>query len=378
MIPIAYCIHGLSLGGAERHLLKVFKSIDRRRFQPMLFCLGSASSLHLLQELERLRVELVNIGLEGKHSWANLKRLLGMAVTMRRRHVKVVHGYLLEGNLVGVLMGRVAGVPVCIASKRSNAERFTTVQYWLSYLTNRLATKVTANSVAVRDFAVRVERCPRRKLAVVPNGTEIGTSTLSLAARAGLKTQWAIPQDAYVVGTVARFFWKKGYEHFLQMASLVLEKRPKVYFVAIGDGPLKGSMEETARQMGIAERVVFVGWQADAALKMQVFDLYVCPSIIEGMSNALLEAMANGLPVVATAVGGNLETVTEGITGLLVPPANPSAMADAVIKFVDDPVLGLRLGEAGRLLVASKYTTKAMIRRMEDLYDSLLAQKTLQ
>jgi glycosyltransferase involved in cell wall biosynthesis len=118
--------------------------------------------------------------------------------------------------------------------------------------------------------------------------------------------------------------------------------------------------------------MVFPGWESDVRSKLALFDVYVCSSIIEGMSNALLEAMAERLPVVATAVGGNRENVHEGVTGYLVPPADPAALADRILALARDPQLARRMGQAGRAAILKDYTVERMVARMEDLYTSLI------
>ena len=375
MISIAYCIHNLTMGGAERHLLQVFKELDRSRFHPVLICLGNSRNTLLYQEYESLGIEVIDLCLEGRlYAPLNLKKLLSMKKILARRNIKVVHGYLFEGNLVAALIGRLARVPVVIASKRS-FDRYTNLPLLTCRLGNHLADCVTANSESVSDFVQSVESCPKRKLVVIHNGVNgSGDNHYSERARQKLRQNWNIPADSFVVGTVARFFWKKGYEHFVQMASLVISVRPNTQFVTIGDGPLKPQMEKMAEDFGIAGHIRFLGWQPNADRLLGLFDLYVCPSLMEGMSNALLEAGARGLPMIATAVGGNKETVVHGQTGFLVPPKDPAAMAEAVTELMDNPILLKQMGKRAKESINSKYSTAVMVRKMEGLYDSLLNQ----
>ncbi len=378
MISIAYCIHNLNMGGAERHLLQVFKELDRSRFYPILICLGNSQNTLLYQEYKALGIEVMDLCLEGKlFAPLNLKKLLDMKKVLTLRNVKVIHGYLFEGNLVAALIGRLSRVPVVIVSKRS-FDHYKNLPLLACRLGNRLADRVTANSKAVSKFVRSVESCPKRKLIVIHNGVNgSGNTKHSERTLQTLRQKWNIPSDSFVVGTVARFFWKKGYEHFIRTASLVIGARANIHFVAIGDGPLRSEMEKMCGELGIAQHIRFLGWQHNADRLLGLFDIYVCASIIEGMSNALLEAGSLGVPMIATSVGGNMETVVHGQTGLLVPPKDPSAMAEAVIELIDNPILLKQMGQKAKENISSKYNAAGMVRKMEGLYDSLLKQHPL-
>ena len=153
--------------------------------------------------------------------------------------------------------------------------------------------------------------------------------------------------------------------------------RPEVEFVVVGDGPLRGELEAQAARLGLGPHLHLLGERSPVAALLRGFDVYVISSIIEGMPNALLEALALERPVVATRVGGIPEIVTHGESGLLVPPANPAAMADAILRLLDDPRLAASCGAAGRRTVETRYGLDAMAARFTALYEEMAAARGL-
>jgi len=328
----------------------------------------------LSEELQSLDVETVNIGFPNRGTNPkNLLKTLVAAAMLRRRKVKIVHGYLFEGNLMGSLAGRLAGIPIVIGSKRS-IDHYRRLPQLACRCATRLATRLTANSRSVLEFVNRHEPGSRGKIVVIPNGIDIPPPRNGSASDRTLRDKWQIPHEVPVVGTVARFFWKKNYPDFLDMAAKVSRKRPDTYFIAVGDGPQLPQMRRKANELGLKARMIFTGWQKQPEHLLRLFDIYVCASLVEGMSNAMLEAMAQNLPVVATAVGGNNEVVSQDESGYLVAPENPEALAVAVLSLIIDPKLCLCMGKAGRRKVCAQFTSQGMVRKLESLYEDLLFQ----
>ncbi len=376
-IPILYVIPHMSFGGAQKHLLEVLRLLDRQRFSPLLCCLTTdrEGSSHFLQRVRELDVPIIDAGVRSAsnslirpHTFLQMLRLARM---LRERRVQIVHSYLFHANWFGTITGRLAGVPVVIASKRS-LDVYTRIgERWACRLVNRLSNRVTVNALAVRDHVHQTEGCPLEKIVVIPNGID-PTRVNSKNGTGRTESLNSVPSGP-VVGTVGRLSWKKGQEDLLKAAALVLSRVPKACFLLVGGGPLQGELQSRARKLGIEDHVRFAGSVEDGAAVLSQMDIFVLPSHMEGMSNSLLEAMAAGKPIVATNVGGNPEVVVDGKTGLLVPPKNPKALARAILRLLANPGLARSLGEAGRVRVESEFTLEKMVARMEALYDRLLA-----
>lgn len=378
-IPVLYVIPRMSIGGAQRHLVQVLQGLDRRRFEPLLCCLATdrGDAHDLLGEVRALDVPVLDAGLRDAsnalvrpHTFRQMARIAG---ELRRRRVKIVHSYLFHANWFGTLAGRLAGVPALIVSKRSMDLYPRARERWACKLSNHLAHRVTAVAQAVGEHVHREEGCPRDKIVVIPNG--VNTEQFREMPAAPPAEVVAAGGSGKVFGTIARLVWKRGNEELVEAAALVARDEPSARLLVVGDGPMRPKLEQKVSESGLGETVRFLGAVPRAARLLPSFDVFVLSSVWEGMSNGLLEAMAAGRPVVATSVGGNTEVVVHGESGLLVPPRDPKAMADAVLRLLREPELARRMGEAASRRVQTEFSIPRMIRRMESLYDEMLAPR---
>ncbi len=369
-LRIDYFIDHLKVGGAQRHLLELFASLDRRRFALQVTVAKAEGPL--VAAVERLGIPVRSFGVGASLARpGTLARLVATARRLRAERVHVVHGYLYAGNLLGMLAGRLAGVPVLLASKRSLDRYPRRSQLLATRLANACADRILCNADEVARVVLAEERPDPAKITVIPNGIRIPQPPPPMERPAGL------PPGARVVGLVGRLGWKKAYPDLLEAAVRVRAARPEVEFVIIGDGPLRGEIASQAARLGLGPHLHLLGELSPVAPLLRGFDVFVISSIIEGMPNALLEALARERPVVATRVGGIPEIVAHGESGLLVPPADPPAMAEAILRLLDDPRLASAYGAAGRRTVEARYGLDAMAARFTALYEELAAARGL-
>ncbi len=374
-VPIAYFIDHLKVGGAQRHLVEILRRLDRQRFAPQVWTLRGEGEL--IQEAEQLAIPVRSFGLGPRLQDLRTVALLRRAAqTLRREHVQIVHTYLSFANIVGTLAAALARVPVLLVSKRSLDSYPKKFEAWSHWAINRFADKVVANADAVKDFVVKTEGCPADKIVVIPNG--VNDEFATNGSRGQERAAFGFKPDEQVVGTLGRLAWKKGQEYFLEAAAIVLRTEPRVTFALVGDGPLRSQLEEKTRELGIASQVKFLGQRLNSQAMISLFDIFVLPSVIEGMPNALLEAMALGKPVVVTEAGGNAEVVQHEGTGLVVPIRNAEAMAQAVIRLLRDKASAQRFADAARQSVRQHFSFRHTLQAMETLYEEMLAEKHVQ
>jgi glycosyltransferase involved in cell wall biosynthesis len=244
---------------------------------------------------------------------------------------------------------------------------------WVDRLLYRLSDRILVPSQASKRMVVEKEGIRARRISVVYNGVDPEVFA-PLHDRAEIRAELGIGAGEVVAGTVGRLSPEKGGVDLLirAMASLRAEY-PQVRLVVVGDGPLRPQLESMAGEVGLP--VIFTGTRTDVPRLLGAIDLFVLPSLLEAMPIALLEAMAMRLPVVATRVGGVPEIVRDGIDGLLVAPGSAAALHAAIGQLVGSPALRCRLGEAAQARVLSRFTIEGMVKRVEGIYDRLLAKK---
>lgn len=376
-LKITYLIGSLDVGGAERQLIRLANGLDPERFQPHIVTMMAGGPL---QADVRPGIAVTHLSLyslsqgrrPGKRGWLvqGFRLLHRLYRHLRVDSPNVLHAYLPAAYVMGALTGRLARVPVVIAGRRGLSS-YHMYDAWRWRLLARLANQLIAvhlcNSEAVREYAIRRERLPRDRTLVIHNGID-----LPAAPAPALEPAWRAPVTAAMI---ANFWDYKGHATVLHALARVVAARPGCKLVLFGDGAERRSVERLSAELGIDGAVVFAGRRPDAARFLSGFDLLVHASTKEGLPNAVMEAMAAGVPQVATAVGGIPELVEDGTTGLLVPPSDPERIADAITWLIDHPDERRRMGEAARARVAERFSTADMVARTEALYEALAGDR---
>jgi glycosyltransferase involved in cell wall biosynthesis len=370
-IRIAYTIKEMGVGGSQTHLVQVLRLLDRQRFEPVLYCLTGQGVL--LDSLRVIGIPVADGGMaHGFKGWRTPAGIFRLARFLRARRIDVVHNYLLRANAIGSVAARLARVPVMLCSKRGCHER-RGLELAGAQLGNWLADRVTANADAVRDFVHANEDCPIAKMTVIPSGVD--TERFQPLAPADYKARLGLDPQRPVVGIVTRMRVRKGVEEFLRAMALVCAQNPAVDTVVVGEVDLDAELRGMVERSGLGAHLHLIGRRSDMPEVLSAFDVFVLSSHDEGMSNAILEAMAMEKPVVATDVGGTGEVVRHGQTGLLVPAKDPAALATAITELLGAPQRAVEMGRIGRRVVQERFSARVMVRQMEGLYLQLLQER---
>ncbi len=328
--------------------------------------------------LERagVRIELIDLA-RLPNPLRDLRALLQLAAFIRRERFDIVHSHMSKGALIGGIAARLARAPVVLNTAHNFgvlALRNVVLRALFRWYDKILFRSTVDQLVTVSEFQkkqiVAEGLVSATKVATIWNG--IDTSRYRQRALQGpTRDALGIAKDAIVVVTVARLVWFKAIDMLIEAAARV-GSPTSVQFLVVGDGVLKPRLEQLIEKMGLIGRVRMLGERHDVPGLLALADIFALPSISEGMPIAIMEAMAVGLPVVATAVDGTPELVVDGETGLLVPPRDPAAFAAALTKLLADPDLRRRLGQAGRQRVDSGFSDVAMAAATDRLYRQLL------
>jgi glycosyltransferase involved in cell wall biosynthesis len=360
-------------GGTERHLVTLSRRLDRGTFEQHLACLDRQGEF--LQDVEARDIPLTEYRITRLYGPGTLRQQFRLASYLRSRGIQIVHSYGFYSHAFAIPAARLAGTPVIIASIRDMGDLWTPAQQRLQRSVCRLAHRVLTNAEAIKQRLI-AGGYRKGAIAVIRNGVDHVPADPAPSA-ATLRQELGFSADAPIVAMVSRLNCVrgidfKGVEYFLDAAALVASRRPDARFLVLGDGPSRDAFVGHASRRGLAGRVIFAGFRKNVTRWLREVTLSVLPSLSEGLSNALLESMAAGVPIVATKVGGNPELVVDGMTGLLVPPRDAGALAAAMCLLLQHPALARRFGEAARERARHHFSIERMVQETEDLYLSLV------
>ncbi|MCB2223816.1 MAG: glycosyltransferase [Actinobacteria bacterium] len=372
---VLYLIDSLGHGGAERLLVAYLRHLPSLGIDPIVAALQERSGNPAAAAIEALGVPVLDLGIERLRQRGAYRRV---ADAVERSRPDVVHTQLEFANVLGAAAGHRRGVPV-VATLHTLEEppplsRAGLRMRLMAWSLRRHASLVIAVSEHARRHHLRHLRLPPGLVATIHNGIETGRFAPRPGARDAARASLGLPASAPVAATVAVLRPPKGIDRMLRALPRIAARHPGVRYLVVGDGPARPDLEAEAAAHGVAERVTFAGNRADVEAMLAAADVFVLPSLTEALPTVIAEAMAAGLPVVATDVGGTSEMVGPA-TGALVPPDDPAALADAVTAVLDDPARAAAMGDAGREAAADRFDLSLQAARLAAEYRRLAAAR---
>jgi glycosyltransferase involved in cell wall biosynthesis len=376
---VLHVVKSQNVAGAENHLFMLLRALAADGWDVHLLSL--ADRRHgPMGEAYRAGLDAARAAGVGVHLDEVAHKLDARAVGRIARHVRrvapdLVHTHMPYADLFGSVAARLAGVRAVIGSRHHDCA-FSRAE-WLRFrawyaLVRPFQRAVIAISGRVAEQCREMEGWAGRDVHPVLYGCE-DHAVDRAAARAALLAELGLPDDALLLGTVARLIPWKGHRHAVAAMARLAGPLPRARWLFAGDGPERAALERQVAVAGLAERVRFLGYRRDVAALMAAFDVLVHPTLGEGFGLIQLEAMLQGTPIVATRTGAIPEVVDDGRTGVLVPPGDPAALADALARLAADPELRRRLGVEGRRRYEREFTVERMARETGEVYARVLA-----
>ena len=371
MRKVLHVIDSLDLGGAQTFLLELVKHHDRTRYLPDVACMHGRGVYAKAFEEEGIAVHSLSPGKFPPLYLPNFWRL------MRSGGYDILHFHLFGANLCAKPLAIMAGHPAIIvhdqcndASREKNPLLLGADAFW-----NRRSDRVIAVSESTRSYLLEREDLPDDLVTVIPNGIDAEVfKPASEPQREESRDAMGIPRDCFVIGGVGRLVAQKNFTLFMDIAARILSRNPSAVFVIAGTGPQGEKLKAKTATLGIADRVRFLGHVSDRLALYHALDALLMTSDFEGTPMVLLEAMACGLPVVASAVDGIAEVCSDGKDAILVAPGDEPRFASSVECILRNPEFGRALGKEARNAILEGYEIRGLVTGIERVYDEVLSR----
>lgn len=377
-IKVLKFLNHFFIGGTERQFVHVANGLDPSKFDVEIGCLKQDGPL-----LRSLRPEMPVHLYPVRKSFYHFESVLSqlrLAQDIRKRRIDIVHTYGWYPNIFAIPPSWLSARPFRIASIRDAGAYMTPLKIQALKVACALSDRVLANSAAGKEW-LAAQGVNEEKIVLIRNGIKIPAQPRQTGESGRIRKEFGIPQGTPLCACIGRVVSGKGIDYYLRAARILADLGRDVRFLLIGATSVEknynSEMEVLARELNLEGRVIFTGQRQDVAEILREVDIVVHPSLTEGLSNVILEAMATGLPVVATRAGGNPELVVDGRTGILVPVENEVETARAIKQLLDDPLMARAFGEAARRRIIQEFSIGHMLGKMEDLYMGLMEPRAL-
>ncbi len=368
-LTILFLVNGFGVGGAEKALLELVKRINRDQFQVLVASVGQGGILE--QEFRNASEQCFVFRKKFSFDFSLIPKV---AALLRLNQVDILLTTLFYADVIGTFAARMVGTPVKMSWQTALAIPTGNVEddRWRHIVAYRAAasqmTHIVAVSHEVRNYFIRNRHIPPQKISTIHYGVDLNRFQKSGKT---IRKELGLSDQDVIISVVGHLSDVKGHTFLLKASPFLIRKNSRVQLVFAGDGPEKASLEQEAKTLGIREHVHFLGVRSDVPDILRSSDIFVLPSIYEGLPNVILEAMASGLPVVASRVGGIPEAVADGETGFLFPAGDSTWLEQVLAPLIRDGALRRKMGEAGRKRVENHFSIDVEVRSFQDLFQTL-------
>lgn len=385
-IKVLHIITRLDKGGSAENTFLTAKGLDKSKFDVTV--MGGPvedPAQDRRDQLEESGVRYIHIRelVRNINAWKDLLAFFKIFRCLVKNKFEIVHTHTSKAGLLGRLAAKLARTRVIVHTPHGHVffGYFGSFKTRLFIYLEKRASQITDRIISLTDREkqdyITYKISSEDKLVTILSGIELKRfKQLSENQKDNLKKELGIPQDSLVIGTLGRLVPVKGTEFLIEAAKHVHFQHPNTSFVFAGDGPLRKRLITKAQELGLTKNTFFLGWRENVSQILSIYDIFVLPSLNEGMGRVLAEAMALEKPIVASDTGGIPDLIVHGKNGFLVPPKNPVMLAKCIQILIEDKIKRENMGKTGKEMVAG-FGHKIMIRKIADLYDELMAMKAI-
>jgi glycosyltransferase involved in cell wall biosynthesis len=362
-VKLAQITHDLAIGGLQQVVVNICRTIDREKFDVIVICLRALGAF--VPEVERMgiRVRLV----PQKHKGTDYFSFLKLTNILKEEKIEVIHTHNTQPFFDGTIAGLLAGVKTIVHTDHARDFPDKRRYMFAEWLMSHFASKIVGVSEHTSKNLMKYEMISPRKIVTIPNGI-YGPQYDIKIDKEKKRRELNIQGSGPIIGLGVRLTEQKGITYLLKAMPEVIRVFPEITLVIAGQGPLEEPLNKEAVDLKIGKNVLFAGPRLDIPELLKLFDLYVLPSLWEGLPMVLLEAMAAGCPILATDVGGVCMAVQNGENGSLIEPRNPKALSSEIIRLLSNEDLRERYSQNGIELFREKFSAEVMTRNYEKLY----------
>jgi len=368
LMNVLWIIDSLGPGGAESLMPPLLRNFDRAVINPRVCVLQVRNGNPVANELIKIGVPVDLMPVKNLRDFSGFRRLLAY---IKEHKPDIIHTQLETSDIFGTLAAKYLGIPSVSTAHTLDIPSRMRRTYWRNLLRWTILRLFSKHVIVVSDMTRNIYRklgFGNAKLITLYNGIDLGIFQPNGAKRQDLRKTLPLPADGIVLITVAVLREQKGLQYMLKALPDIMNDLPDTFYVIVGDGSYRKKLEELSRSLGIDDRVVFLGHRTDIPFLLAASDMFVFPTLQDALPTALFEAMAVGLPIVASEVGGVPEILHHGEDGLLVPPADPSKLTESCLCLLRDKALSARLGLSARKTVEERFDIRIQVQKLSNLY----------
>ena len=373
---LVYFIDGLGMGGAERLMIPMLKNLDQEIFNPRVGVFQVREGNPIEHELKAIGIPVDLIPIPYLRDWTALPRLRSY---LRNHQADLIHTQLEFAATLGSVVSKMLRLPnVCTIHTMppQNMSLKLKMHQQVEWMALKFfCYRVISVSEEARQYHIAISNSVPEKVVTLYNGVDLTLypNRAGDTERESVRREFGIPGHASLVVTVAVLRELKGIQFMIRAMPHILESFPDVHYLIVGDGDHRDALESEVKIAGVEKNVVFAGTRKDIPGILSACDIFVLPTLTEALPTVLAEAMAARLSIVASAVGGVPEMIVNGENGILVSAGNIQELQNACKRLLADPLLGIRMGEAGWRIVNQKFNVAAQVRHLEQIYLDLIA-----